>query len=59
MPIFLSDNSENLKQRAEQLSILSGQVLATGRQLSAVLLGPGAKLAGQIQKKGDDSDESA
>jgi large subunit ribosomal protein L10 len=39
--------------RAEQLSILVGQILSPGATLSAQLLGPGAKLASQIKKKGE------
>ncbi len=39
--------------RAEQLSILVGQILSPGATLSAQLLGPGSKLAGQIKKKGE------
>lgn len=43
--------------RAEQLSILVGQILSPGATLSAQLLGPGAKLASQIKKKteGDEA----
>jgi len=36
--------------RVEQLSILSGQILSPGAQLSAALLGPGGALASQIEK---------
>ncbi len=36
--------------RAEQLSLLVGQILGPGSQLSAQLKGPGAKLASQIKK---------
>lgn len=36
--------------RAEQLSLLVGQILSPGATLSAQLLGPGAKLASQIKK---------
>jgi len=39
--------------RAEQLSILVGQILAPGAKLSAQLLGPGAKLGSQIKKKSE------
>lgn len=42
--------------RAEQLSILVGQILSPGATLSAQLLGPGAKLASQIKKKSDGED---
>ena len=40
--------------RAEQLSILVGQVLAPGSQLVGALLGPGGMLASQIKKKSED-----
>ena len=36
--------------RAEQLSLLVGQILGPGSQLSAQLIGPGGKLASQIKK---------
>ena len=36
--------------RAEQLSLLVGQILGPGSQLSAQLIGPGGKLASQIAK---------
>ena len=39
--------------RAEQLSILVGQILSPGASLSAQLLGPGKKLNSQIKKKGE------
>lgn len=39
--------------RAEQLSILSGQLLSPGAELSAQLLGPGGQLVGQIKSKGE------
>jgi large subunit ribosomal protein L10 len=42
--------------RAEQLSILSGQILSVGATLSAQLLGPGKKLASQIKKKGEEGE---
>ena len=42
--------------RAEQLSILVGQILSPGATLSAQLLGPGAKLASQIKKKSEGED---
>jgi len=44
--------------RAEQLSILVGQILSPGATLSAQLLGPGAKLASQVKKK-SEGDEAA
>lgn len=40
--------------RAEQLSLLVGQILSPGATLSAQLLGPGAKLASQVKKKGEE-----
>lgn len=40
--------------RAEQLSLLVGQILGPGRKLSAQFLGSGAKLASQIKKKGEE-----
>jgi len=40
--------------RTEQLSLLVGQILAPGADLSAALLGPGAALASQIEKKSND-----
>ncbi|HMO86271.1 MAG TPA: 50S ribosomal protein L10 [Lacipirellulaceae bacterium] len=40
--------------RAEQLSLLVGQILSPGATLSAQLLGPGAKLASQVKKKADE-----
>jgi large subunit ribosomal protein L10 len=36
--------------RLEQISLLLGQILGPGAQLSAQLLGPGSKIAGQIKK---------
>lgn len=39
--------------RAEQLSLLVGQILSPGATLSAQLLGPGAKLGSQIKKKSE------
>ena len=36
--------------RAEQLSLLVGQILGPGSQLAAQLKGPGGKLASQIEK---------
>ncbi len=43
--------------REEQISLLVGQILGPGAQLSAALLGPGAALASQIKKKGESDDE--
>jgi len=39
--------------RAEQLSLLMGQVLAPGAELSAALLGPGAALGSQLKQIAD------
>ena len=39
--------------RAEQISILLGQILAPGANLSAALLGPGKMLNSQIKKIGE------
>jgi large subunit ribosomal protein L10 len=40
--------------RGEQLSIVAGQFLSPGANLSGALLGPGAVLAGQIKEKSQD-----
>ena len=40
--------------RSEQLSILSGQILGPGANLSAAMLGPGKKVASQIKQKADE-----
>ncbi len=45
--------------RAEQLSILVGQILSPGATLSAQLLSPGAKLASQVKKKSEGEEETA
>ncbi len=47
--------------RAEQLSMLLGQILGPGAKLSAQLLGPGSALASQIAKKaeGDEDGDTA
>jgi large subunit ribosomal protein L10 len=45
--------------RAEQLSLLVGQILSPGATLSAQLLGPGAKLGSQIKKKSEGEEASA
>ncbi len=42
--------------RLEQLSILSGQILAPGAQLVSQLLAPGGALASQIEKKADEAE---
>ena len=44
--------------RAEQLSILVGQILSPGATLSAQLLSPGAKLASQVKKKSEGEEAS-
>jgi large subunit ribosomal protein L10 len=45
--------------RAEQLSILSGQILSVGAMLSSQLLSAGGKLASQIKKKSEEGGETA
>lgn len=40
--------------RAEMLSILSGQILGPGATLNAQIIGPGATLNSQIKKKGEE-----
>jgi len=45
--------------RAEQLSILVGQILSPGANLSAQLLGPGRKLNSQIKKKSEGAEDEA
>ena len=47
--------------RSEQLSMLAGQILAPGANLSAALLGPGASVASQVKQKseGDEGDASS
>lgn len=42
--------------RLEQISLLVGQILGPGSQLSAQLLGPGSKLAGQVKKLVEDKE---
>jgi large subunit ribosomal protein L10 len=44
--------------RQEQLSILAGQILSVGANLSASLLGPGKKLNSQIKKKSEGAEEA-
>jgi large subunit ribosomal protein L10 len=44
--------------RKEQLSILAGQILAPGANLSSQLLGPGRKLASQVKKKSEGAEEA-
>ena len=44
--------------REEQISLLVGQILAPGAQLSAALLGPGRMLNSQLKQKGEgDGDQ--
>lgn len=40
--------------RAEQLSMLVGQILGPGAQLAAAIKGPGATLASQIKQKSEE-----
>jgi len=40
--------------RAEQLSIVSGQLLSPGAELQAQLIGPGGQLASQIESKSEE-----
>jgi large subunit ribosomal protein L10 len=42
--------------RAEQLSLLVGQILSPGATLAAQLLSPGAKLASQVKKKSEEEE---
>lgn len=42
--------------RAEQLSLLVGQILGPGSQLSAQLKGPGSQLASQVKKIVEDKE---
>jgi large subunit ribosomal protein L10 len=44
--------------RKEQLSILVGQILAPGANLSSQLLSPGRKLASQVKKKSEGAEET-
>ncbi len=44
--------------RLEQLSILSGQILAPGSKLAGSLLGPGGALASQIEQKSKDEGQA-
>lgn len=45
--------------RLELLSIISGQLLSPGAQISGALLGAGAKLASQIEKIGEGEETEA
>lgn len=55
-------NAERVKEiskwpsRAEQLSILAGQLTAPWRTLQSQLVGPGGALASQIKQKADESE---
>ena len=42
--------------RLEQISLLVGQILGPGSQLSAQLKGPGSQLAGQVKKLVEDKE---
>ena len=43
--------------REEQLSLLVGQILGPGANLSAAMLGPGKMLNSQLKQKGEEGDE--
>lgn len=45
--------------RAEQLSLLVGQILSPGRNLAAQLIGPAGLLASQIKKKSEEEEGAA
>ncbi|XZE53049.1 50S ribosomal protein L10 [Planctomycetaceae bacterium SH139] len=45
--------------REEQIGMLVGQLLGPGSQLSAAMIGPGGKLASQIEEKSKGSEEAA
>lgn len=45
--------------RPEQLSLLVGQMLGPGSQISAQLIGPGGALASQIAQKGEEEEAAA
>src|SRR5262245_30135357 len=51
-------NVSKWPSRKEQLSILVGQILAPGANLSSQLLGPGRKLASQVKKKSEGVEEA-
>lgn len=42
--------------RQEQISMLVGQILSPGAQLSGALLGPGRMLNSQLKKKGEEAE---
>jgi large subunit ribosomal protein L10 len=45
--------------RAEQLSLLVGQILGPGAQLASQIVGPGGALASQVAQKGEGEEEEA
>ncbi len=45
--------------RTEQLSILLGQILSPGANLSGQLIGPGGALASQIEQQGEGDEEES
>jgi len=45
--------------REEQISILLGQILSPGANLSGALLGPGGQLASQVKKKSEEGESGA
>jgi len=45
--------------RAEQLSLLVGQILGPGARLAAQLLGPGGALASQVKEKAKEGDSTS
>jgi large subunit ribosomal protein L10 len=51
-------NVSKWPSRKEQLSILVGQILAPGANLSSQLLGPGRKLASQVKQKSEGAEEA-
>jgi large subunit ribosomal protein L10 len=42
--------------RFEQLAILAGQILSPGAELGGAMLGPGAQVASQIEKKAEEKE---
>jgi len=51
-------NVSKWPSRKEQLSLLVGQILAPGANLSSQLLGPGRQLASQVKKKSEGTEEA-
>ena len=45
--------------RLEQLSILMGQILSPGAELSSQLIGPGGALASQIEKQAEEAESES